>query len=70
MLTLKKVKELVTHDEKGNALLTLVGKGEKARRVKITSSATQLLDKYIASRKISTELVSGAFGRVCSPGTL
>ena len=46
----------VTHDEKGNALLTLVGKGEKARRVKITSSATQLLDKYIASRKISTEL--------------
>ena len=33
----------VTHDEKGNAILTLVGKGEKARRVKITSSATQLL---------------------------
>lgn len=46
----------VTHDERGNAILTLVGKGEKARRVKITSSATQLLDKYIASRKISIEL--------------
>lgn len=46
----------VTHDEKGNALLTLVGKGEKARRVKITSSATQLLDKYIDSRRISNEL--------------
>lgn len=43
----------VTHDGKGNAILTLVGKGEKSRRVKITSDATQLLDKYIASRKIS-----------------
>ena len=31
----------------------MVGKGEKSRRVKITSDATQLLDKYIASRKIS-----------------
>lgn len=46
----------VAHDEKGNALLTLVGKGEKARRVKLTSDATQLLDKYIASRKISRDL--------------
>jgi integrase/recombinase XerD len=45
----------VTHDEKGNAILTLVGKGEKSRRVKITSDATQLLDKYIASRKISVK---------------
>lgn len=43
----------VIHDEKGNAILTLVGKGEKSRRVKITSDATQLLDKYISSRKIS-----------------
>lgn len=42
----------VAHDEKGNAILTLVGKGEKSRRVKITADATQLLDKYIASRKI------------------
>lgn len=46
----------VTHDEKGNALLTLVGKGDKARRVKITSSATQLVDKYIASQKIGMKL--------------
>ena len=43
----------ITHDGKGNAILTLVGKGEKARRVKITADATQLLDKYIATRKIS-----------------
>ena len=42
----------VMHDEKGNAILTLVGKREKSRRVKVTSDATQLLDKYIASRKI------------------
>ena len=42
----------ITHDAKGNAILTLVGKGEKSRRVKITSDATQLLDKYIDSRKI------------------
>lgn len=46
----------VTYDEKGNAILTLVGKGQKARRVKLTSDATQLLDKYIASRKIVGEL--------------
>ena len=46
----------VTHDEKGNAILTLIGKGEKARRVKITSDATQLLDKYITSRKIGMKL--------------
>lgn len=45
----------VAHDEKGNAILTFIGKGEKARRVKITSDATQLLDKYITSRKISME---------------
>lgn len=51
----------VTHNEKGNALLALVGKGEKARRVMITPSATQLLDKYIASRKISTELSTYVF---------
>lgn len=44
----------ITHDEKGNAILTLIGKGDKSRRVKITSEATQLLDRYIASRKIST----------------
>lgn len=42
----------VTHDEKGNAILTLTGKGEKTRRVKITSDASQLLDKYIDSRRI------------------
>ena len=42
----------VVHDGKGNAILTLIGKGEKSRRVKITFDATQLLDKYIASRKI------------------
>lgn len=45
----------VSHDEKGNAILTLIGKGEKARRVKIISDATELLDKYIASRKIGTK---------------
>lgn len=46
----------VTHDEKGNALLTLIGKGEKARRVKLTADATCLLDKYIASRRIGHDL--------------
>ncbi len=42
----------IMHDEKGNAILTLTGKGEKSRRVKITADATRLLDKYIASRRI------------------
>lgn len=42
----------VTHAENGNAVLTLVGKGEKARRVKITTDTTKLLDRYITSRKI------------------
>lgn len=45
----------IAHDEKGNAILTLIGKGDKARRVKITSEATRLLDKYVASRKISID---------------
>ncbi len=51
----------VIHDEKGNAILTLIGKGEKSRRVKITADATQLLDKYITSRKISTKLDTHIF---------
>lgn len=45
----------VAHDEKGNAILTFVGKGKKPRRVKITADATSLLDKYIASRKIAPQ---------------
>lgn len=45
----------VSHDEKGSAILTLFGKGEKSRRVKITSDATQLLNKYMTSRKINTK---------------
>lgn len=51
----------VSHDEKGNAILTLFGKGEKARRVKITADATQLLDKYIVSRRISNNLERHVF---------
>ena len=42
----------ISHSENGNAILTLVGKGEKARRVKITADTTKLLDRYITSRKI------------------
>ena len=42
----------ITHDEKGNAILTLTGKGEKTRRVKITADATRLLNQYINYRKI------------------
>jgi len=44
----------VAHDINGNAILTLMGKGEKPRRVKITSDATELLCKYITYRKIGT----------------
>lgn len=43
----------ISHSENGNAILTLIGKGEKARRVKITSDTTKLLDKYVASRRIA-----------------
>jgi site-specific recombinase XerD len=42
----------ITHDSSGNAILTLLGKGSKLRRVKITTDATGLLDKYIAYRRI------------------
>lgn len=42
----------VAYSENGNAVLTLVGKGEKARRVKITADTTKLLDRYITSRRI------------------
>lgn len=43
----------ISHSENGNAILTLIGKGNKPRRVKITADTTKLLDKYIASRKIA-----------------
>ncbi len=42
----------ISYDEKGVAVLTLIGKGQKARRVRITSDATHLLDSYIDYRKI------------------
>lgn len=45
----------ITHDEKGKAILTLVGKGQKARRVKITADATCLLDSYLDYRKIHSQ---------------
>jgi len=42
----------VAYDINGYAILTLIGKGEKPRRVKITTDATELLRKHIAYRKI------------------
>lgn len=45
----------VAYDSNGNAILTLMGKGEKPRRVKITTDATEMLNKYIAYRKIKDE---------------
>lgn len=45
----------VSHDSNGNAILTIVGKGEKTRRVKITNDATEMLDRYIAYRKIGDQ---------------
>jgi site-specific recombinase XerD len=42
----------IAHDNDGNAIVTLMGKGEKPRRVKITADATELLDKYIIYRKV------------------
>lgn len=51
----------VAHDTNGNAVLTLLGKGEKPRRVKITADATEILDKYIAYRKIRNQLTRHVF---------
>ncbi|PKM90796.1 MAG: recombinase XerD [Firmicutes bacterium HGW-Firmicutes-12] len=45
----------IAHDKNGNAILTLMGKGEKQRRVKITADATELLNKYITYRKIADQ---------------
>lgn len=45
----------ISYVENGNAILTLNGKGNKTRRVKITLNATQLLMRYISSRKIETK---------------
>ena len=42
----------ISHDEKGSVILTLIGKGEKTRRVKITTDASHMLDKYITYRKL------------------
>ena len=44
----------VVYDTNKNAILTLLGKGGKPRRVKITSDASELLSKYIAYRKINS----------------
>jgi len=43
----------VAHDNNGNAVLTLFGKGDKPRRVKITTDATELLNQYLSYRKIA-----------------
>ncbi|WP_144938641.1 tyrosine-type recombinase/integrase [Paenibacillus sp. 32O-W] len=45
----------VSHDSNRNAILTIVGKGEKPRRVKITNDATEMLNKYMAYRKIGDQ---------------
>lgn len=42
----------VSYDKNGNAILALLGKGNKARRVKITRDATTLLNRHMAHRKI------------------
>jgi len=45
----------VAHDNNGNAVLTLFGKGDKPRRVKITTDATELLNQYLSYRKIGNQ---------------
>ena len=45
----------IAYDKNCNAILTLLGKGNKLRRVKITADATSLLDKYIAYSKIRNQ---------------
>lgn len=51
----------ISYDEKGNAILTLTGKGDKSRRVKITDVASKILRKYICYRKIQTSFDSYVF---------
>ena len=55
-----RVKDIIK-DGNGNAILTLTGKGEKTRRVKITIDATQLLYRYIATRRIEDKPESFVF---------
>ncbi len=45
----------VSYENEGRALLTLMGKGTKPRRVKLTNEASQILKKYIACRKIDNQ---------------
>ena len=45
----------ISYDENNNAILTLIGKGEKSRRVKITADTTKLLNQYLSSRKIGLD---------------
>jgi len=44
--------ENITKCEDGKIILTLVGKGQKSRRVKITGDASTMLQKYITYRKL------------------
>ena len=39
----------ITYDNNGTAILRLFGKGNKSRRVKLTTDATDILNKYIRS---------------------
>lgn len=45
----------VTYDNDQKAVLKLLGKGDKSRRVKITADATKILNKYIAYKKIENQ---------------
>lgn len=45
----------ISYLEDENAILTLNGKGNKTRRVKITRNATKLLTQYISTMKIENE---------------
>ena len=45
----------IAYASNGNVVMTLMGKGEKPRRVKITSDATEMLGKYITYRKIGDQ---------------
>lgn len=47
------VKDVIYDNQ--NAILTLMGKGEKPRRVKITTDASEILKRYIVYRKIGDQ---------------
>lgn len=59
--------EDVLHNDAGDVILNLLGKGRKRRRVKLSSAPSRMLDAYIKKRGIETRSACCVFSSQCHP---